>query len=136
MAELAPAPPLSSAESDVVVRLAELKRLAIVPALNEEVSVGRVIDEIRAFDPGFEIAAPSPLSVVCFRARFAGSSPEEQDRRNAEMMEAVNATGEAYLSHTKLKGRTVLRLAVGNLRTEERHVRRAWERIQGAAARR
>ena len=70
------------------------------------------------------------------RARFAGSSPEEQDRRNAEMMEAVNATGEAYLSHTKLKGRTVLRLAVGNLRTEERHVRRAWERIQGAAARR
>src|SRR5438132_436974 len=56
VAELAPAPPLSSAESDVVVRLAELKRLAIVPALNEEVSVGRVIDEIRAFDPGFEIA--------------------------------------------------------------------------------
>jgi len=56
VAELAPAPPLSSAENDLVVRLAELKRLAIVPALNEEVSVGRVIDEIRAFDPGFEIA--------------------------------------------------------------------------------
>jgi aromatic-L-amino-acid decarboxylase len=47
-------------------------------------------------------------------------------------MEAVNATGEAYLSHTKLRGRTVLRLAVGNLRTGERHVRRAFELLRQA----
>ena len=39
----------------------------------------------------------------------------------------MNATGEVFLSHTKLDGRFVLRLAVGNLRTEEKHVRRAWE---------
>ena len=108
----------------------------IAARLREHVRLAGLFRGLVEADPGFEIAAPSPLSVVCFRARFAGSSPEEQDRRNAEMMEAVNATGEAYLSHTKLKGRTVLRLAVGNLRTEERHVRRAWERIQGAAARR
>ena len=106
----------------------------IAARLREHVRLAGLFRGLVEADPGFEIAAPSPLSVVCFRARFAGSSPE--DRRNAEMMEAVNATGEAYLSHTKLKGRTVLRLAVGNLRTEERHVRRAWERIQGAAARR
>ena len=108
----------------------------IAARLREHVRLAGLFRGLVEADPGFEIAAPSPLSVVCFRARFAGSSPEAQDRRNAEMMEAVNATGEAYLSHTKLKGRTVLRLAVGNLRTEERHVRRAWERIQGAAARR
>ena len=108
----------------------------IAARLREHVRLAGLFRGLVEADPGFEIAAPSPLSVVCFRARFAGSSPEEQDRRNAEMMEAVNATGEAFLSHTKLKGRTVLRLAVGNLRTEERHVRRAWERIQGAAARR
>jgi aromatic-L-amino-acid decarboxylase len=47
-------------------------------------------------------------------------------------MEAVNASGEAYLSHTKLKGRTVLRLAIGNLRTEERHVRRAYDLLKQA----
>ena len=108
----------------------------IATRLREHVRLAGLFRGLVEADPGFEIAAPSPLSVVCFRARFAGTSPEEQDRRNAEMMEAVNATGEAYLSHTKLKGRTVLRLAVGNLRTEERHVRRAWELIQGAAARR
>jgi aromatic-L-amino-acid decarboxylase len=51
-------------------------------------------------------------------------------------MEAVNATGEAYLSHTRLHGRTVLRLAIGNVRTEERHVRRAWELLRQEATRR
>jgi glycosyltransferase involved in cell wall biosynthesis len=56
VAELAPAPPAAPAGRDVVARLGELKRLAIVPAFNEEASVGHVIDEIRAFDPGFEIA--------------------------------------------------------------------------------
>jgi aromatic-L-amino-acid decarboxylase len=85
-------------------------------------------------DPAFEAVAPSPLSVVCFRARFPGASPEEADRRNSEIMDAVNASGEAYLSHTKLKGRTVLRLAVGNLRTEERHVRRAFELLKAGGA--
>jgi aromatic-L-amino-acid decarboxylase len=106
----------------------------IAARLREHVRLAGLFRGLVEADPGFEIAAPSPLSVVCFRARFAGSSPEEQDRRNAEMMEAVNATGEAYLSHTKLKGRTVLRLAVGNLRTEERHVRRAFELLKAGGA--
>jgi len=56
VAELAPAPPAAPAAHAVLARLAELKRLAIVPAFNEEASVGRVIDELREFDPGFEIA--------------------------------------------------------------------------------
>jgi len=108
----------------------------IAARLREHVRLAGLFRALVEADPGFEIAAPAPLSVVCFRARFSGNSPEEQDRRNAEMMEAVNATGEAYLSHTRLKGRTVLRLAVGNLRTEERHVRRAFELLQEAAGRR
>jgi len=106
----------------------------IAARLREHVRLARLFRGLVAADPGFEVAAPSPLSVVCFRARFAGANPEEEDRRNAETMEAVNAAGEAYLSHTKLKGRTVIRLAVGNLRTEERHIRRAWDLIRGAAA--
>jgi aromatic-L-amino-acid decarboxylase len=85
-------------------------------------------------DPSFEVVAPSPFSVVCFRARFEGAAPEEVDRKNEALMEAVNGSGEAYLSSTKLLGRTTLRLAIGNIRTEERHVRRAWELLRGAAA--
>jgi aromatic-L-amino-acid decarboxylase len=59
----------------------------------------------------------------------------ETDRFNEAVMEAVNATGGAYLSHTKLRRRISLRLAVGNIRTEERHVRRAYELLCEAVAR-
>jgi aromatic-L-amino-acid decarboxylase len=79
------------------------------------------------------VAAPTPLSVVCFRRRMSGASAEEEDQANQALMDAANATGEVYLSHTRLGGRLVLRLAVGNIRTEERHVRRAFEILRGAA---
>jgi aromatic-L-amino-acid decarboxylase len=64
-----------------------------------------------------------------------GGNESAIDRLNERIMERVNASGEAFLSHTKLDGKFVIRLAVGNLRTEERHVRRAWELIKDAAAR-
>jgi aromatic-L-amino-acid decarboxylase len=80
-------------------------------------------------DPGFERLAPVPFSVVCFRAkpRDRQRSEEELEDLNQRLLDAMNATGEVFLSHTKLNGRFALRLAVGNLRTEERHVARAWE---------
>jgi aromatic-L-amino-acid decarboxylase len=84
-------------------------------------------------DALFELAAPSPLSVVCFRLRFPGVDAVEADRRNEAVVERVNATGEAFLAPTKLDGRTTLRLAVGNVHTEERHVRRAYELLRAAA---
>jgi aromatic-L-amino-acid decarboxylase len=86
-------------------------------------------------DPLFELAAPSPLSVVCFRLRFPGATPEQADRRNEAVAEAVNATGEVFLAPTQLLGRSTLRLAVGNIHTEERHVRRAYELLREAALR-
>jgi aromatic-L-amino-acid decarboxylase len=102
--------------------------------IREHVRLARVFRAWVEEDPAFEVVAPSPFSVVCFRARFPGLPAEEEDARNQAVMDAVNATGEAYLSHTKLLGRTVLRLAVGNIRTEERHVRRAWDLLREAAA--
>ena len=80
-------------------------------------------------DPDFERLAPAPFSVVCFRAKPAGRewTEAELEALNQRLLDAMNATGEVFLSHTKLNGRYTLRLAVGNLRTEERHVRRAWE---------
>ena len=73
----------------------------------------------------FERVAPVPFSVVCFRAR-GGADETATDALNERLLDAVNATGEIFLSHTRLDGRYVLRLAIGNLRTTEAHVARAW----------
>jgi aromatic-L-amino-acid decarboxylase len=85
-------------------------------------------------EPGFELVAPVPFSVVCFRLA-RGSSGEEQDRLNERIMAQVNAAGPVFLSHTKLGGRLVLRVAIGNLRTTRTHVEKAWELIRRAAPR-
>ncbi|HXG39008.1 MAG TPA: pyridoxal-dependent decarboxylase [Bacteroidota bacterium] len=79
--------------------------------------------------PDFEVVAPTPLSVVCFRYRPQNFnlSDEDFDTLNEKLLEAVNKSGEVFLSHTKLHDRYTLRLAIGNLGTTEQHVRRAWE---------
>jgi aromatic-L-amino-acid decarboxylase len=69
--------------------------------------------------PTFERMAPVPFSVVCFRMRG-------DDQINERLMNSVNAGGEIFLSHTRLRDRFVLRLAIGNLHTTEAHVARAW----------
>ena len=87
--------------------------------------------------PNFERLAPVPFSVVCFRARPAGgdAADADLDALNERLLDAVNATGEVFLSHTKLNGAYALRLAIGHIRTEERHVRRAWEILNEQAGR-
>jgi aromatic-L-amino-acid decarboxylase len=62
-------------------------------------------------------------------------SEEDLERLNLALMTEVNATGEMFISHTKLNGRYTLRLAIGNIRTEMRHVARAWELLREALAR-
>jgi aromatic-L-amino-acid decarboxylase len=101
--------------------------------LQEHIRLARLFAGWVDADPDFERLAPVPFSVVCFRARPRGAEWAEPDLEvlNQRLLDSMNATGEVFLSHTKLDGRFVLRLAVGNLRTEERHVRRAWE-IAGA----
>jgi aromatic-L-amino-acid decarboxylase len=78
-------------------------------------------------DGRFEIAAPAPLNLVCFRLK-------ESDERNERLMHALNASGTMYLSHTRLNGKYTLRFCVGQTYTEEQHVRQAWEEIQKQAA--
>ena len=87
-------------------------------------------------DAAWERLAPVPMSVVCFRWAPAGTSEAERDAANARILEQVNASGRVYLSHTKLDGRYTIRLAIGNLRTERRHVAEAWSQLRGAAAQR
>jgi aromatic-L-amino-acid decarboxylase len=78
-------------------------------------------------EPGWELSAPRPFSLVCFRR-------DGSDEENEALLERVNASGEVFLSHTKLNGRYVLRLAVGNARTTEDDVRLAWEVLRREAA--
>lgn len=86
-------------------------------------------------EPGWEILAPHPLSVVCFRFAPPGRTEAELEALNASIMDAVNATGEVFLSHTKLGERYALRLAIGNLRTTRDDVARAWDLLRGMADR-
>lgn len=90
-------------------------------------------------DPDWERLAPVPFSTVCFRYRPAshpgddGDDEPALDARNAGIIDAVNRSGDVFLSHTRLNGRFTIRLAVGSLRTEARHVERAWELLRAAA---
>jgi aromatic-L-amino-acid decarboxylase len=92
-------------------------------------------------DPDWELLAPVPFSTVCLRWRPAALAArahepavaERLDEANAAIMDAVNRSGEVFLSHTRLAGRFTIRVAVGNLRTEARHVDRAWELLRAAA---
>jgi len=83
--------------------------------------------------PDWELMAPVPFALVCFRAcTSAEVEPGEArakrlDVLNEAIMHGVNATGKAFLSHTKLNDKLTLRLSIGNIRTSERHIRQVWE---------
>lgn len=79
-------------------------------------------------DDRFEVAAPVPLNLVCFR-HTAG------DVANQTIMDRLNRSGDLFLTHTKLNGKMTLRLCVGQTHTEARHVERAWKRITEEADR-
>jgi aromatic-L-amino-acid decarboxylase len=103
--------------------------------LAEHVRLARLFADWVDAAPGWERVAPVPFSVVCFRATPEGiADADAVDAFNQQLLDRVNRTGEVFLSHTKLDGRFVLRLAVGNIRTRERHVARAWDLLREAAA--
>ncbi|MBI3746842.1 MAG: amino acid decarboxylase [Chloroflexi bacterium] len=92
-------------------------------------------------DPAFERLAPVPFSTVCLRYAPPGPAGETTDERearldalNQHLIDAVNRTGEVFLSHTRLDGRFAIRVAIGQVRTEARHVERAWALLQHEAA--
>ncbi len=85
-------------------------------------------------DPSWTLSAPVPFSLVCFRFAPAGLGDDDADASNAEILATVNAAGRVYLSHTRLNGRYVLRLAIGNILTMREHVTLAWDELQRAAS--
>ncbi|MCC7416605.1 MAG: amino acid decarboxylase [Acidobacteria bacterium] len=112
---------------------------AIRRHLSRHIAIARSFGAWVDAHPDFERVAPVPLSVVCFRwnpsvPAGSGLPPEGLDDANERLVDAVNSTGEVFLTHTRLRGRIAIRLAVGHLDTTEAHVRRAWELLVSCAA--
>jgi aromatic-L-amino-acid decarboxylase len=115
-------------------RFRSLKLWAVLRCYGREGLQRRIREAIRLAElfegwvrdePGWELCAPRLFSVVCFRR-------DGPDEANEAILERVNASGEIFISHTRLDGRYVLRLAVGNERTTEDDVRRAWDVLRDA----
>jgi aromatic-L-amino-acid decarboxylase len=109
-------------------------REGIVTNIREHIRLARMLADRVGGAEGWEVAAPVPFSLVCLRFAPQGTTGKEQDEMNQRILDRVNASGESLLTHTKLSGRLVLRCAIGNLKTTEDHVLRAWALLQGAAA--
>jgi aromatic-L-amino-acid/L-tryptophan decarboxylase len=96
--------------------------------VRRHVALARQLVEWVKNDDRFELVAPAPLNLVCFRLKGGN-----EDEINQTLMDRLNRSGDLYLTHTKLNGRLTLRLCVGQTNTESRHVERAWKRIQEEA---
>lgn len=100
--------------------------------LREHIRLAQVFAGWIDAHPDFERLAPVPFSVVCLRKNPRGRALPDAglDALNDALMHKVNASGDVFLSHTKLQGRFAVRVAIGNIRTSEAHVRRVWELLQ------
>jgi aromatic-L-amino-acid/L-tryptophan decarboxylase len=101
-------------------------RAGLQAILREHVRLAAEFERWVEEEPGWEICAPRHFSLVCFRR-------EGSDEENEALLQRVNASGEIFLSHTRLGGRYVLRLAIGNARTTEDDVRLAWDVLRREA---
>jgi aromatic-L-amino-acid decarboxylase len=125
-----------------------LGRRGVVARLREQMRLANLLATWIKSDEQFQLSAPVNMGVVCFRfvgnrrlpssvpetpARGRAFSQERLDQLNNEIVERINQSGRVYLTQTKLRNRTVIRAGLGNVLTEERHLRRAWELIRETA---
>jgi len=112
-------------------------RRGLANRLRKHMEWARQLAERIDSHPNFERLAPVPFSTVCFRLNPKSRSlpPALLDDLNERLIGTINASGQCYLSHTRLEGRFVLRMAIGNLRTQFHHIDQAWETIQREARR-
>jgi len=101
-------------------------REGIAARIREQMRLAKLFGEWVEQDSRFELSAPIVMGVVCFRA-------SGDDAQNRAIVESINASGRAYLNLTELRGRTVIRLGLGNILTTERHVREVWDLISETA---
>ncbi|MEJ7811454.1 MAG: pyridoxal-dependent decarboxylase [Gemmatimonadaceae bacterium] len=108
-------------------------RHGIVSRLREHCRLAALLAAWVEATPHFALAAPQAMGIVCFRVQPPGFDPAGCDRLNEAIVAGVNASGEAYLTHTRLRGRTCMRAGIGNVLTAEHHLERAWARVSAEA---
>ncbi|HWN65414.1 MAG TPA: aminotransferase class I/II-fold pyridoxal phosphate-dependent enzyme [Candidatus Binatus sp.] len=122
-------------------RFRALKAWVVWRAFGREGLAARIRDHLRLAklftswlrdDVRFELWAPVVMGVVCFRFKV-GDDESKIDIINSKIVEGINASGRAYLTQTKLHGRTVMRIGLGNVLTTEEHLRNVWKMIQRTA---
>jgi aromatic-L-amino-acid decarboxylase len=101
---------------------------------NRHIAMARDFADWIDAEPDFERMAPRPFSVVCFRARPQGLEGKALDEFNMDLLEHINASGDVFLSHTKLDDGIALRVAIGNLGTVETDVARCQELLKEGSA--
>jgi aromatic-L-amino-acid decarboxylase len=101
--------------------------------IREHIRIGQLFRDWVENEENFELMAPADFSLVCFRLND-GREEEGLKSLNQDLLESLNQTGKVFLSHTNLRGKYVLRMAIGARMTEERHVREAWELIKEKSA--
>jgi aromatic-L-amino-acid/L-tryptophan decarboxylase len=105
-------------------------REGIAARIREHLRLAQLFASWVKEDARFEISAPVMMGVVCFRLKNADD--KLADKKNSQTVASINASAKAYLTQTKLRGRIVMRLGLGNILTTEEHVRRVWEIIRAA----
>jgi aromatic-L-amino-acid decarboxylase len=109
-----------------------LGRAGIVARLREQIRLVNLLADWIKKDDCFELSARPSMGVVCFR--FIDADEKKLDQLNTDIVERINASGRAYLTQTKLRGRTVMRIGLGNVLTTQEHLRIGWEIIQETAS--
>jgi len=118
-----------------------LGRAGVVARLREQIRLAKLLADWIKKDNRFELSAQPSMGVVCFRFvgrhglpdRSSSSSrrrTDSIDAINSDIVERINASGSAYLTQTKLRGRTVMRVGLGNVLTTEAHLHKCWEIIR------
>ena len=116
-------------------------REGLIARLRDHCRLARLFASWVEESDNWELLAPVPFALVCFRARVSSPhvserapSDDELNNLNERIMNEINTSGEAYLSHTKLNGKFTLRLSIGSIRVEERHIKKAWDLLNRSLA--
>ena len=98
--------------------------------IRKHIELAKEVADLIEAENDFELIAPVPFFTVCFRINPGNRNEEEVNDLNEKLLEKINSSGKLFLSHTKLNGKFVLRLTIGSIRHERRHILEAWELIK------
>lgn len=102
--------------------------------INRHIALAAMFETWLQEDRDFELLAPRQLSLVCFRYNPGSETEENLDMLNRQLLDAVNNTGQVFLTHTSLAGKFCIRLSVGQRTTSEKHLQLAWQLIREEAS--